>query len=105
MGFNPIQRMVVKIKDASGEPIFLTNFGVLKTNNVMSEAVAIPQRPVRQFLPENFKITSWETLKPYFDDLLGRSLSSLSDLKTWLHHRSELESIISEDMGWRYIRM
>lgn len=71
----------------------------------MSEAVAIPQRPVRQFLPENFKITSWETLKPYFDDLLGRSLSSLSDLKTWLHHRSELESIISEDMGWRYIRM
>ncbi|HEY5825730.1 MAG TPA: M3 family metallopeptidase, partial [Cyclobacteriaceae bacterium] len=71
----------------------------------MSEVLEIPKRPVRQFLPEDFKVTTWELLKPYFDDLVNRPISSLSDLKKWLHQRSELESIISEDSGWRYIRM
>jgi oligoendopeptidase F len=37
--------------------------------------------------------------------LLQRSLSSVTDLKTWFQDRSELESVISEDMAWRYIRM
>jgi oligoendopeptidase F len=71
----------------------------------MSEVLEIPKRPVRQFIPEDFKITNWEGLKPYFEDLLKRTIASLADLKVWLHQRSELESIISEDMGWRYIRM
>ena len=71
----------------------------------MSEVLEIPKRPERQFLPEDFKVTTWESLKPYFDDLVNRPVSSLQELKIWLHHRSELESIISEDSGWRYIRM
>ena len=70
----------------------------------MSE-VAIPTRPERHFVSENFKVDSWENLKPYFDNLLERDISSNNDLRTWLRDRSELESIISEDMGWRYIRM
>jgi len=65
----------------------------------------IPKRPVRQFLPEDFKVSTWDSLKPYFDDLVNRPISSPADLKKWLHYRSELESIISEDSGWRYIRM
>lgn len=71
----------------------------------MSEVLNIPTRPQRGFLPEDFKVTTWESLKPYFDDLVKRSINSLKDLKKWLHDRSELESIISEDSGWRYIRM
>jgi len=71
----------------------------------MRSVLEIPKRPARTLLPEDFKVTTWEALKPYFDDLLQRPMESLADLKTWLSHRSELESVISEDLGWRYIRM
>ncbi|HEY9008974.1 M3 family oligoendopeptidase [Ohtaekwangia sp.] len=68
-------------------------------------AIAIPQRPQRKFLPEAFKVTTWEALKPYFDQLMERDLSSIDALKHWFKDRSELESIISEDLAWRYINM
>ncbi|MEX2235437.1 MAG: M3 family oligoendopeptidase [Cyclobacteriaceae bacterium] len=71
----------------------------------MKEAVESLKRPTRKFLPEDFVLTSWGKLKPYFDDLLNRPMNSLSDLKKWFSDRSELESIISEDLAWRYIRM
>ena len=71
----------------------------------MSPALSIPKRPARQFLPEDFKITTWEALKPYFDRLLEVGLSSSGQLEKWLKDRSELESVISEEAGWRYIRM
>lgn len=68
-------------------------------------AISIPTRPQRKFLPESFTVTTWEALKPYFDALLNRDLSSQGDLKQWFRDRSELESVISEDLAWRYIRM
>ena len=71
----------------------------------MAETVAPLKRPARKFLPEGFKLSTWENLKPYFDDLLNRSLNSQDDLKKWFSDRSELESVISEDLAWRYIRM
>lgn len=71
----------------------------------MNAVVEIPQRPARKFLPEDFKITAWGELKIYFDKLLNTELVSLDVLQQWLKDRSELESVISEDMGWRYIRM
>lgn len=71
----------------------------------MSEAVETLKRPARKFVPEDFVLTTWEKLKPFFDDLLNRPLASAQDLKRWFSDRSELESILSEDMAWRYIRM
>jgi oligoendopeptidase F len=71
----------------------------------MTEVIDVPKRPARLFLPENFTVTTWGNLKPYFDLLLHATLHSDDDLRTWLHNRSELESIISEDMAWRYINM
>ena len=68
----------------------------------MAEKIA---RPVRKFLPDNFSVTSWNDLKPYFLNLLQRSVNSVDDLKRWFLDRSELSSIVSEDMAWRYIRM
>lgn len=62
-------------------------------------------RPQRQFLPDDFTVTEWPALKPYFDELLGRTIHSVEDLKKWFAHRSELEAVISEDLGWRYINM
>jgi oligoendopeptidase F len=71
----------------------------------MTAVLEIPKRPVRKFLGEDFKVTSWEVLKPFFDNLLNRKIDSVDDLKKWFHDRSELESVISEDLAWRYIRM
>jgi oligoendopeptidase F len=71
----------------------------------MKEALESLKRPARKFLPENFVLSSWGKLKPYFDDLLNRPIHTRRDLKKWFADRSELESIISEDLAWRYIRM
>jgi oligoendopeptidase F len=71
----------------------------------MSAVLEIPKRPLRRFLPEQFEVKSWDVLKPYFDNLLEQKLDSIEALKKWLQDRSELESVISEDMAWRYIRM
>ena len=71
----------------------------------MTEIVEPLKRPARKFLPEDFVLTSWGKLKPFYDDLLNRPLDSMRDLKKWFADRSELESVISEDLAWRYIRM
>lgn len=81
-------------------------FGTLRRNkHGMMEAVESLKRPARKFLPEDFTLTSWGKLKPFFDDLTERPLNSMRDLRKWFADRSELESVISEDLAWRYIRM
>lgn len=62
-------------------------------------------RPPRVFLSENFKVSDWPSLKPWFDELLNRPIHNLQELRTWFRHRSELEAVISEDLAWRYINM
>jgi oligoendopeptidase F len=59
----------------------------------------------RTFLPESFKVTSWEELEPYFEDLKNRELNSKEELMKWLSDVSELEAVISEDASWRQINM
>lgn len=66
---------------------------------------SVSARPVRTFLPPDFTVTTWETLKPFFDNLVARPLNTPRELELFLKDRSELESVISEDLGWRYIRM
>ena len=63
------------------------------------------QRPPRQYVPEEFLVTDWATLEPFFQELQARSLASAAELERWLLDRSELESVLSEDLAWRYIRM
>lgn len=67
--------------------------------------IDIPKRPKRKFLEQDFKITTFEAIKPFLDRLLNAEISSAEDLHQWLKNRSELESVVSEDMGWRYIKM
>ena len=71
----------------------------------MTAVLEIPKRPIRKFLGEDFKVTSWDGLKPFFDNLLERKIDSAADLRNWFHDRSELESVIGEDLAWRYINM
>jgi oligoendopeptidase F len=58
-----------------------------------------------KFLADKLKITSWEVIEPYFNQLLSREIGSKAELETWLKHRSELEAFVSEDLAWRYVRM
>jgi oligoendopeptidase F len=69
------------------------------------EVHAIPQRPERKFLGEDFKVTTWEELKPWLDKLMDRDLNSVDALKKWFRDRSEVEAVVSEDLAWRYIKM
>ncbi len=59
----------------------------------------------RQYLPEDFAVTNWEALEPYFRELLERPLASRPDLEKWLKDMSEMEAVLSEDACWRQIRM
>lgn len=59
----------------------------------------------RNFVNPKLEINSFKDVKPYFDDLKERPLTSPKDIWKWLLDRSELESILSEDLAWRYIKM
>jgi len=69
--------------------------------NANADIQALP----RNFLPNNFSVTSWEALQPYFQQLLDRPLPSKEDLEQWLKDSSEIEAVLSEDACWRQIRM
>src|SRR4029078_10144719 len=59
----------------------------------------------RHFMPDDFVVTDWKHLEPYFKNLLERKLETSQDLEQWLKDMSELEAVISEDISWRHIKM
>ncbi len=59
----------------------------------------------RHFVPDDFTVTTWEALEPFFKDLTERPLHTRTDLEQWLKDLSELEAVVSEDACWRQIRM
>lgn len=69
-----------------------------------TETIRIPSRPVRNYIGEDFEFRSWEDLKPFYEELQSRELTSSEDLRKWFVDRSELESYLSENFAWRYIR-
>ena len=68
-------------------------------------ALTIPQRPSRPFLGEEFSLTTWEQLQPFYENLKNRVIESTDELRQWFLDKSELESYLSENFAWRYIRM
>jgi len=67
--------------------------------------VEIPKKTLRTFLPQNFTIHDWYSIKPYLDELKKRAIKNVSNLRTWLKDRSEVETIINEESIWRFIKM
>lgn len=57
------------------------------------------------FLPCPFIVTTKDDVLPLFDQLIERSVDSLLAFQQFLQDVSDLESALSEDMAWRYIRM
>lgn len=70
----------------------------------MTPTANISKTP-RIYLPANFTVTNWESLEPFFKNLLQRDLTSKAALEQWLKDSSELEAAISEDACWRQIKM
>ena len=59
----------------------------------------------RKYLPQNFTVTEWPILEPYFKELLEREISDKNELEKWMHDMSELEAAVNEDACWRQIKM
>ncbi|QGW29937.1 M3 family oligoendopeptidase [Phnomibacter ginsenosidimutans] len=63
------------------------------------------QKLPRHYLPQNFTLSTWEALEPFFKELLERPINSKAELEKWLQDSSEVEAAISEDACWRQIKM
>lgn len=59
----------------------------------------------RHFVPQNFVVTDWQSLEPFFKELLERKIENKEELEKWLKDQSELEAVINEDACWRQIKM
>ena len=68
------------------------------------ETLHIPSRSKRPFIGEEFDLKKWDDVQPFFENLKNREINSLEDLKQWFSDRSEIESYLSENFAWRYIR-
>ncbi len=66
---------------------------------------SIDKATLRQFIPSDFTITTWDALKPYFDEILAISPANGVEMEEFLLRRNELESVLDEEFAWRYIRM
>jgi oligoendopeptidase F len=62
-------------------------------------------KTARNFVPEGFVVTNWESLEPFFKNLVEREITTPADMEQWLKDSSELEAVISEDACWRQIKM
>jgi oligoendopeptidase F len=61
--------------------------------------------PARKFLGEEFELSTWESVKPFYENLVARTIENAQDLRKLFADRSELESYLSENFAWRYIKM
>ncbi|MFB0497897.1 oligoendopeptidase F [Mucilaginibacter sp. OAE612] len=61
-------------------------------------------KKTRTYIPASLDI-KWETLEPFYKELLDRPIHSVEELEKWLRDKSELEAALEEDFAWRYIRM
>jgi len=68
------------------------------------ETINIPTRAPRIFIGEEFELKKWEDLQPLYENLQNRKIDSVDGLRQWFLDRSELESYLSENFAWRYIR-
>ena len=58
----------------------------------------------KSFIEGDLAPLTWQNIQPYFENLENREIQTVEDLKCWLKDKSELEGILQEDLGWRYIR-
>jgi oligoendopeptidase F len=77
----------------------------LQSENKIQMSNRILERRKRNFLRDDFSLNSWEDLMPLYENLKFREIQSKEELEKWFFDRSELESFLSENLAWRYIKM
>ena len=63
------------------------------------------QKTPRHYVPANFELTNWQSLEPFFRELLDRKIDTMEQMEQWLKDQSELEAVVNEDACWRQIKM
>ena len=66
---------------------------------------ATPHAPASTFVPANLDGTKWDNLKPYYTQLVGRTLHDAAALERLLLDRSELDATSEEAAANLYINM
>ncbi len=56
------------------------------------------------FTFKTFSFETFEDLKPYFDELLSRTIQTLEDTKQWVKDYDQFSSHIQEDVNRRYVK-
>jgi oligoendopeptidase F len=74
-------------------------------SETQTTSTAVPVKSSRHFLSAETDFNSWESVKPFYDNLQSRTFKNIDDLQLWLKDLSELDAAISEHVGWLYIRM
>jgi len=64
----------------------------------------IKEQNDHRFIPINHKITEWNDIQLFYDDLAQRKINQVIELQKWLQDRSDLEALVQEELGWRYIK-
>lgn len=77
----------------------------LNLNTMATTLSADIHKLQRIYLPQNFAVTTWDVLEPFFVELADRPINSVEDLNQWLKDVSEVEAAVSEDACWRQIKM
>ncbi len=71
---------------------------------IQEDTITLPQRHARPFIGEEIQLTSWNDVLPFYENLKNREIHNAADLRQWFLDRSEMESYLSENFAWRYIR-
>lgn len=53
---------------------------------------------------DHFVMNSYDDVKPYFDELLAREVTTKEETQNRLSDSDQLAAHVSEDENWRYIR-
>lgn len=85
--------------------IFTVAFSPLNEKTHTMSVLTTPEPRKRKFLPEEFRITVWSKLKPYYNELERRAISSVSELERWIYDWNEINALFREEINWRYIRL
>lgn len=67
-----------------------------------TDTTLIKQR-ARTFIDKDFTLNTWSDVKPYYDELLERTITSQEAFEQWLKDWDELYAVVSEDMRAKYI--
>ena len=78
--------------------VFLTQIKMIQT-------LEIPPRKKREYLPDDFTVSSWEDLEPWFRKLEAENPQSVQELEAWVARISELDLVIFESKAWLFIKM